>query len=390
MKKNFLLNQFERILAVKKCVNELSIKGIFGILLISLTFQLAISFAWAINGRSGPEWTFTNEKLIELGRQREQNRNSQGALQHDNYQKELLNKWINVIKDKCNQCIFKEKNTSFEVQFAPGLHFTIAKDPWILEVTGSPMTLSELTKNQDLLQHLIWDTAAEVNLKPHSRIGGGHIHLEISSFFNNDRLLFRNFIVDLANHPELFLGGIGFDLLNAPPIAILNDRQRRKFAELVNKFDQGQMSIPDFIDEIERDVYNHTFYPQYPHQRAYPQKYQAVNLSHSFTIEIRGIRPEISANHYIKLITLFQNRIDYLKKIQTPILYNNKNYSSQVNTTTERSLELHTTVIPSEIIEKVTRDYVEGSNLKWPDYEELMTEDLKLRRKTAISCDQLF
>lgn len=373
---------------VQSLFRAMAKKSLLGLAVLILGFQSLPSIAFgAEEGRSGPEWTFTNDQLIEWGRQREQNRVSEGAQKHDALQKELLAKWADLLIERCHHCKIHHDDYAVKVEYAPDSWFKIAKDLWVLEVTASPLTLTGLKQHRQILQKLIWNTAKDLNLKPHSRIGGGHIHLEIATFFNGDRLLFRNFIVDLANHPALFLGGIGFDLLNAPPIAVLSKEQRDTFALLIEQFDRGQMSIEEFKKNMNDQVYTKTFYPQYAHQRHFPDKYQAVNLSHGQTVELRGIKPELSADDHIKLVTLLQKRIEYLRQFTTPIPYDNKDYSARVTSTTERSLEHHTTDLPAQAIQDEVQRYVEESQLKWTDYSDLMTDELKMGVQKIIRCE---
>ncbi|HWU43276.1 MAG TPA: hypothetical protein VN132_07560 [Bdellovibrio sp.] len=268
--------------------------------------------------------------------------------------------------------------------------FTVVSDPWVLEVKGIPSTSQELMSDADILQSLVFDTAREIGLQPHSRIGGGHIHLDIETFFGEDKLLLRNFLVDLANHPELFLGALGFDLLNAPPIALLSATQREAFAEVIREFDEGKLGMVGIRKAIIRRVYNSTFYPQYAHQRSYSEKYQAVNLSHEKTIELRGLRPEKSLRHHLLILQLFEKRIEYLKRLDKPIAYNNKDYSNLFEGHTERALDTFTSHIKPEIIENAFRSYVLETELNWNDYRELLIHDGQEISGGGNSCEALF
>ncbi len=342
-------------------------------------------------GLSGPEWTFTNEELIQLGRIKDVNSIPNAAEGHDHYQSKMLKLWKVEIKRACPQCTVKLSGTLFSareifVSVSENIWFKIKRDPWVLEVTASPMDSKTFSDHSPFFQKLIWETAQTIGLKPHSRIGGGHIHLEIKSYFGENLNLFRNFIVDLANHPELFLGALGFDLLNAPPLAVLNKIQMLNFENLLHEFDKGQMSIAEFMSRIRTEVYHQTFYDPYPHQQHNPDKYQAVNLSHNETLELRGLNPQASAEIHRLMLQLFEARIEFLKKLPGLIAYNKMDYSSYVSTYSVRRMEFHTSNIDQNIILKKTKSYIEEAGLPWSVYSALIQKNLSQVESPASTC----
>lgn len=359
-------------------------------LLVLFILILITSLAIAA-GRSGPEWTFTSDELIELGRIRDTMSLPKVSEGHDQYQQKMLSLWAREIKLACPDCTIKKSNGVFSidqlrVQISEKVWFEISHDPWVLEVTASAMDKKSFSQHSGLFQKLIWDSAKKIGLNPHSRVGGGHIHLEIKSFFGEDRNLFRNFLVDLANHPELFLGALGFDLLNAPPVAVLFGKQKQNFEGILAEFDKGSMNINKLMAQINSEVYNETFYDHYPHQQHNPEKYQAVNLLHDKTIELRGINPQQSAHIHFLLLQLFEARIEYLKKQTGLIPYKKKDYSSMVNSHTVRGMEFHSSSIDPIFIEQKARSYIQESGLKWSDYSDLVLKNLSTVRAQNSSC----
>lgn len=359
-------------------------------LLVLFIFVLSIGLAQAA-GRSGPEWTFTNDELIELGRIRDTISLPNASEGHDQYQRKMLSLWAREIKLACPKCTIKKSGSLFstdqvDVQVSEKVWFKISRDPWVLEVTASAMDKETFSEHSELFQKLIWDAAKRIGIKPHTRVGGGHIHLEIKSFFGNDRNLLRNFLVDLANHPELFLGALGFDLLNAPPIAILFGKQKQSFEKVLAEFDKGAMSINELMARINSEVYSETFYDPYPHQQHNPEKYQAVNLLHIETLELRGLNPQESAHVHNLLLQLFESRIEFLKKQKGPIAYNKKDYSSLVHSFSVRKMEFHTSNIDPSIIEQKARTYIQESGLKWSDYSDLILKNLSTVQAHNPSC----
>ncbi len=358
--------------------------------LVLFLFVLATVLAQAA-GRSGPEWTFTNDELIELGRIRDTMSLPNASEGHDQYQRKMLSLWAREIKLACPDCTIKKAGGFFtidqlRVQISESVWFEINRDPWVLEVTASAMDQETFAKHSELFQKLIWDSAKKIGISPHTRVGGGHIHLEIKSFFGSDRNLFRNFLVDLANHPELFLGALGFDLLNAPPLAILFGKQKQNFEKILADFDKGSMSINELMARINSEVYSETFYDPYPHQQHNPEKYQAVNLLHDETIELRGLNPQESARIHFLLLQLFEARIEYLKKQKGLLAYNKKDYSSLVHSFSVRKMEFHTSNIDQSFIEQKARSYIQESGLKWSDYSDLILKNLSTVQTQNPSC----
>ncbi|MFN8847552.1 MAG: hypothetical protein ACK5V3_12615 [Bdellovibrionales bacterium] len=359
----------------------------FIIFLLFSHFTILIQAA----GLSGPEWTFTNEELIKLGRIKDVGSQHKATDGHDHYQSKMLKLWKTEIQRACPSCTVKLSGSFFSareifVSVSENIWFKITRDPWVLEVTASPMDFNTFSKNSEFFQKLIWDTARKIGLTPHSRIGGGHIHLDIKSYFGEDRNLFRNFIVDLANHPELFLGALGFDLLNAPPMAVLSKNQMLSFEKVLSDFDNGQMSLNDFISRIRTEVYNQTFYDPYPHQQHNPDKYQAVNHSHPETIELRGLNPQASAEIYRLMLQLFEARIEYLKKYPGLIAYNKLDYSSFVSTYSVRKMEFHISNLDQNRILNRTRSYIEETGLPWSEYSALVNNNLSKVETRVSTC----
>ena len=107
-----------------------------------------------------------------------------------------------------------------------------------------PHSIKEFEKNKKLFQKLVFDTAKKIDLKPHYRIGGGHIHLDKETHFKGNDLLLRNFIVDTMNHPELFMGALSHDYLNASPLAILHRTSRERFIKILEEYDkEGNIEV---------------------------------------------------------------------------------------------------------------------------------------------------
>ncbi len=298
--------------------------------------------------------------------------------------------WKAAIRKRCPECRI-DSNGKVEVNDA--FWFKIGSDPWVLEATAQPMTLEGLERNRAPIQNAVWDAASDAGLMPHWRIGNGHLHLDIASHFGEDAVLFRNFVADLANRPELFMGALSMDFLNAPPLAVLMSEQRRAFARLLERFDRGGMSIQQFKTAMNELVYDGTFNKRYLHPKSYPAKYQALNLRHDHTVEVRGLKPQASMDEHLKIVRLFESRIESLKKEKGPIPYVPKDYSQAVQERSVRAMEFYSTSLDPQKVRDEFRRFVEAAGLNWSDYEPLMTEELKLQLKMPVSnalCSDLY
>lgn len=334
-------------------------------------------------GLVGPEFTLTRSDLFQLGR-------SGNAT--DQYYTNIFRELEMAIRRNCTDCTILIDDTSKPVMTVtvPG-GFTIkyARDPWVIEVTTSPLHPSQI-QNQIFIektQKIIWNAAREIGFEPHSRVGGGHIHFDLESHFEGNVLHFFNFVVDIANHPELFLGALGFDLLNAPPIAVLSEKQRNAFKDIVQNFDPQTQTIDDLKSIIRNRVYSKSFLMnKYDHVDYYTTKYQALNLDHQKTLELRGFRPQESIQHFVLDIQLIQSRIEKLKNLKQPLQYIEKDYSELVKVRTEDNLQVYTSQISSSQIVNSYRSYVEGAGLAWEIYNQHITEFLRQK----IEQDNIF
>jgi hypothetical protein len=269
-------------------------------------------------GRFGLELTFTCERLIELAR-------DENGPEYKVFFDETLEALVVSIK---------KADPSVEVAYGPldkhgykqievtiprmqNLQLFIHSDDWVIEVGSSPMTLPQLLENETYFQQLLFGSMCAVGLLPHPRVGGGHLHLEYSTHFGDNTLLLMNFLVDICNRPLLFLGGLSLDLLNAPPLAILPESQQIAFTEVVNEFHALAPAARDteaLKKEMNERVYCKSYIQRNVDELASynkkQRKYQVINLLHWKTLEIRGLRPEVSTRALITLMQLFEGRLN--------------------------------------------------------------------------------
>ena len=337
-------------------------------------FYIIVSLTNTVNanGLFGPEWTFTNRGLIEEVTNEET----------------IIEEWINHIKKICPECRIKGSRVYFTTDKHTDKWFEINSDPLVLEIQASPLTEKQFKKHKKKLQKLVWDAGELAGVKPHNRLVGGHIHLDIKTHFSGNDLLQRNFIVDLFNHPELFMGAFSLDYLNAPPLATLGRKAIEKVRKALEEFDQRKINMKRLKGRIS-GVYDGS-----THSIRNGSKYQAVNIDHSDTIEIRGFRPQESAQHYLDMITLLEKRIQFLKNIKRPITLNVPNYVNQYTFKTTDTNELHRyrTYVPTQKITRVYKEFIKKTGLNWEKYIPYIA-NTKLRNSLMnkiVLCRELF
>ncbi len=217
-----------------------------------------------------------------------------------------------------------------------GWGFRYAQDPGVIEVTVTPMTVSDFVRFGSNISDAIFASAYALNHYPSLYLGGGHINIDLAYFFDDPRSL-RNFIVDFVNHVELSMGIFGYDTNNALPLVysglyealnLVLENYRERF-ENISKNDPLQFRetlVKAFVLDLHR-----IFSSVVIHQDivwAHPQvsKHSALSFSEatnpdgSARIEIRSVRPQWSFDIWIRQISLIRDRILYLKKNYSDVL----------------------------------------------------------------------
>lgn len=199
----------------------------------------------------------------------------------------------------------------------------------VMEVVMNPQTVSSYRHFKDDMQDAIFASAANEGVFPALWQGGGHINFSLE-VFKNDDLLLRNFIVDMINHNELFMGVFNYDTNNALPFALIPDAAKAEVYETIRQFDRGDFAgfqFPygafQFISKIETARASKVDrFLRYWVARGIRLKHFDLGL-HFITnrrrIEIRGVRPQASMDVWIRQIDLIEHRLRYLKTFRHPI-----------------------------------------------------------------------
>ncbi len=338
-------------------------------------FVFAVSANTAEGLLFGPEWTFTNAQLMNTSKM-------------DASAWETLQALSVKILAKCPTCQQKISFPEIEIRINQDVSIRLTPDSRVIEINAAPMTISVMRAHRDLLQELVWNSAAELGLKPHVRVGGGHLHIqkpyqpqldtvlrvqrpfswihrlfknapehEFSSTIENpDILLMRNFLADLWKRPALFLGALGFNLRAARPLSSYSSNLLDSIHRKVTEFDRGEMGIESLIR------YHNTLLSPSGDSRNL-----AINLEHAQTIEIRGLRPQLSFYDYLKICELIESRIRTIAKTHfTPIPFEVpiiKTWSTRQN-----DLLVYHRDLSDEDVRQQFRSYVESASLNWESY----------------------
>ena len=254
----------------------------------------------------------------------------------------------------------------------------------MLEVTASPLTQEQFKSKMRKIQAVLFDSALAVGLKVHDRLVGGHIHLDKKGHFGSNELLMRNFIVDLFNHSELFMGVLSLDYVNAPPVTTLGRNALEDLRQIITDYDKKTIGLETFLDLVNGRVYLQGESIQKD------SKYQAVNLQNEETIEVRGFRPQKSAIHYYDMISLLEARIEYLKAIPGPIKFTGEDQSTQIKWAEVRGLHSYQTKYSPEMRAMRFYQYVTEAGLDWDSYKNypvdkaVREESIKLKNPNSF------
>lgn len=248
--------------------------------------------------------------------------------------------------------------TRYKITYRDGWWWKITTDPSVVEIVTKPETKERFQELRERIQNDIFNAAKTIGLEA-PKFGnisnGGHINIGAENTFQNDPMLFRNFVVDFMNHSELATGILLNDRYNALPLNA-SEKKRERFAEVIRRFDRGEITTSyDLALEINNNVYDYHSKPDGHKEDALFMIPMITNKKRSQRLEVRSVRAQRSADDFIKLITLFQARIDYLRTVEKPIKYVNRPPITDVR---ESAMAFN--------------KYLTESGLNWDDYASVI------------------
>lgn len=352
-------------------------KTVLGIYLLSVVAQ-------AQNATYGAEFTFTSFDLA-FAKSAEHGRAHTVSTSENDRALEEMRKTVASLcahrsgAEKCRIEFIKDPRglPSYRVIYPDGWWWQMALDPGVIEVQTKPSTANELRSLKERMRQDIFATAAKTQLLkskadprpgliPIPQIGGGHIHIGNDSAFGNDAKLFRNFLVDYANHAGLAMGALGNDDINAKAFAHLKPEQRAGFEQAIREFDEGKIkTIKQLASAIE--TYSYSLGCDLEKN---PNKYHAACVQratnskmkpHEKTTEIRALRAQRNVDEFLREVELFDARIQMLKNVEEPIPLVNQAAAD---------------MDPSKIVSHFY-SYITGAGLDPDKYASLLPKDLK-------------
>ncbi|MCF8060415.1 MAG: hypothetical protein K9K67_14025 [Bacteriovoracaceae bacterium] len=264
----------------------------------------------ATGDKVGIEATLTNEFL--------QNNIRLMPPELDQYILDLVAQ-IRIICTECkiNTYTGPSYEEEYKVTFPDGFHFNIGRDQRVIEVTASPISSKDLVTHSQKISNTLLLAGERIGLRPAKHTGGGHLHFDFTGLFQEDRQLFRDFMVDYYNHQFIFSEFFGGEINNAPVIGDLPASSQENFQKIIDDFDKSPFSIYEFIERLNSEVYHQTFNPNYNPS----QKYQALSLIHAYkelgTLEFRSVRPYQSGESVNLIANMIFKRRDHLKSLRT-------------------------------------------------------------------------
>jgi hypothetical protein len=258
----------------------------------------------------GPEWTFTNEQFLQVP----------GYTDRIRYVFDDLETSFQSNCKSSGKCkVEREERRLIKITFTNGFQVHVTADEGVLELQSSPVSLSKWRQIKDEVQSSIFQTMSAEGFHPHEREGAGHVNVGLK-FFENNPLLLRNFIVDFYNHNgmSVALNSLVDNSMTAKTLDQYNGYEKKQFIKKLQKLDSvdnftvndvlknlGEPLYAKFIALGLRDIGFHTHMP--------------IDLYPTSRLEIRTLRPQSSMDDYIRVLEIFEARIQYLSHLKTKI-----------------------------------------------------------------------
>jgi hypothetical protein len=334
----------------------------------------------------GTEFTFTNTKMFEEAKAAVRGGSQQVQTKENRL---VMDQWAALIDaGKPEGLEFIERTVvkgcpAYKVVYKDGWWFQLSLDVACIETQTFKMSLEDAQARGWLvrLDRDLFGLAAKLGLHADKLTGGGHIHLDLTSTFGGNHLLFRNFLVDFCNNP-FAIEALENDPENTPVVAQLLRDHRETLATILKQFDKqkaltGLEAIKWLADHIAKKVYLVAF-NHLPEELQLdpPEKYHALNVDRIvgnkdpslMTLEVRALRAQRSVAEFVKIAQLLQARVQLLKSklSEGPIAFNPE---------LQREKDHSEAVVVCDAF----KVYVEQCKLAWNDYKELAVLNLDER-----------
>jgi hypothetical protein len=309
--------------------------------LAGLLLAVSCATTWAADPTFGPEFTFfaplrKGGKLVGIDASIAPRR-SQAAMAQ----------FFELLCRQRGDCkLSRERGKWFRgkdhvITFDDGFWIRLAVDGPVVEVQTRASTLGFFERNRERLEG-IFAAAANSGLKPGA--GGGHLHMGLQSAFESKPTLFRNYVVDVFNHPELGRGIFGSSTsFNVELPGLQGDGVQESFQAVLADFDGGKLrTAEELAYAIETRVYlrSNVYKGGGPLKRRFWNlKQQGLNLRRvrvfryepdKQTLESRNRRAQRSVDEFLDQIRLQKARVDFLEKLDGRLLYDPMKVSPEI------------------------------------------------------------
>jgi hypothetical protein len=253
----------------------------------------------------------------------------------------------------------------------------VYRDSGGFEVNVSPMTVADYKRFAGDLKDAIFVSAANIGYFPRLWQGGGHINIDLA-VFENRPLLFRNFLVDLLNHNELFMGIFNYDYFNARPPQVafeaLSEAKKGLGLEPSADFETYLHRVLPMIDEyiFKQPSSNQYLGMEYATHLGPPIGSSFGIKGHDQSrLEIRAVRPQTSIDMFIRQIELLEGRLKYLESFTEPIAYKQV---VPLNPDIQESIEVDklTPPIAAQDALRAFYQYVNESGQRWQNHRDYL------------------
>ncbi len=261
-----------------------------------------------------------------------------------------------------------------------GWEYELSVDLSVVEIKMKPMTVYDFTRFAADIEDAIFVSARNEQSYPALFLGGGHINIDIHDLMEHP-LLLRNFIVDLHNHNELFMGIFNYDTHNALPYPLFPESHKIKFIKVIEDFDAGAYAPVAagtfrFLKDIKKafwemhDPYLHMWGKYYISRT----RWVAINFLNADSLprgrlELRGVRPQQSIYTWLAQIRLLQARLNYLSRLNEPIPL--KLETPVLPISDPNDALLVPPVNPQKALESFHR-YLSEAGEKWEDHRDYL------------------
>ncbi len=258
------------------------------------------------------------------------------------------------LKRKVIQKILDEKSRNLEndnsefqidgdrlINKRTGFWLRYTYDFWVVEITSRPGRLSDFQGNVELLESVMFSPKKNRGLSPARLFAAGHIHMDLETGFRGNAQLFRDFIVDLLNHPSLLQGPLNGDKATSQS----PESYMQGIRSVIRDFDSGiYATIEELVEALQSAGLSRHF-----------SGATSVFPTNKGTLELRFLKSQKSSQHLLALLTLFKARLNYIAKNPGQKLRDDLNWR-QWPVSSYRELQ----------------QYVEQTGLDWASYRQML------------------